>query len=152
MVDATEVQFHTHALMNVGVSDASHLALSPEPSDGQYALTAEAIRKMELRGRPLVVLAACRSAQGARYQHQPWSLPDAFLAAGARAVFATATDIPDVESGRFFARVLARVRDGADPAAALRDQRIESLGTQSWVADVILFELGERAPSNWSTR
>jgi hypothetical protein len=140
MTDATEIQLHTHALVNAGVSDASYLALSPEQSDGEYALTAEAIRKLVLRGHPLVVLAACRSAQGARYQHQPWNLPDAFLAAGARAVFATATDIPDAQSGQFFARVMARIRAGADPAAALRDLRIERLRAQPWVADVILFD------------
>jgi hypothetical protein len=57
-------------------------------------------------------------------------------------VFAAATEIPDIESSRFFASVLARVRAGADPAVALRDQRIETLRSNpsSWVADVILFE------------
>jgi hypothetical protein len=140
MVDASEIQFHTHALMDVGVSDASHLVLSPEP-DGRYALTAEAIRGIKLRGHPIIVLAACHSAQGARYQHEPWSLPDAFLAVGARAVFAAATEIPDVESERFFARVLADVRTGVDPAVALRDQRLAP-GAQAsrWVGDVIVFE------------
>jgi len=142
MADASEIQFHTHALMDVGVSDASHLVLSPELPGAPYALTAEAIRAVKLRGHPVVVLAACHSAQGAHYQHEPWSLPDAFLAVGARAVFAAATDIPDVESGRFFARVLAEVRKGAEPAAALRDQRKATLQTNpsSWVADVLLFE------------
>jgi hypothetical protein len=141
MRDASEIQFHTHALVDVGISDASHLVLSPDP-DGRYALTAEAIRASELRGHPVVVLAACRSAQGARYQHTPWSLPDAFVAAGARAVFAAATDIPDRDAGAFFDRVLARVRAGADPATALRDERIKDLAVESnsWVRDVMLFE------------
>lgn len=140
MLDATEIQFHTHALMNLGISDAIHLVLTPERSGGPYALTAEAIRKVELRGHPLVVLAACRSAKGATYQHQPWSLPDAFLTAGARAVFATATDIPDQQSGELFAQLLARVRSGVEPAVALRDLRIETSQAQPWVADVILVE------------
>ena len=89
-----------------------------------------------------IVLAACDSADGTQYQHEPWSLPDAFLAVGARAVFAAATEIPDVESGRFFASVLAEVRKGTEPAAALRDQRTAKLRADpsSWVADVILFE------------
>ncbi|HEX7838623.1 MAG TPA: CHAT domain-containing protein [Kofleriaceae bacterium] len=141
MRDASEIQFHTHALVDMGVSDASYLVLSPGP-DGRYALTAEAIRDAELRGRPIVVLAACHSAQGALYQHAPWSLPHAFLGVGARAVFAAATEIPDRESGLFFTRVLARIRGGADPAAALRDERVAALtsNTSSWVADVILFE------------
>jgi hypothetical protein len=141
MGNASEIQFHTHALVDMGVSDASYLVLSPGP-DGRYALTAEAIRGVELRGRPIIVLAACDSAQGARYQHAPWSLPHAFLAAGARAVVAAGTAIPDLEAGPFFDRVLARVRTGADPAAALRDERIATLtaNPSSWVADVIVFE------------
>jgi cellulose synthase operon protein C len=138
MTSATEIQFHTHALVNLGVSDASHLVLSPDQNE-HYALTAEAIRGTKLRGHPIIVLAACESAQGARYQHAPWSLPHAFLAAGARAVFAAATKIPDREAGPFFARVLDRVRAGADPGAALRDERMRE-APASWVADVILFE------------
>jgi hypothetical protein len=88
------------------------------------------------------VLAACHSAQGARYQHASWSLPDAFLAVGAHAVFAAAADVPDLEAGPFFTRVLARVREGADPAVALRDERMVVLTSNpsSWVSDVILFE------------
>lgn len=139
MANAGEIQFHTHALMDVGVSDASHLVLSPDR--GRYALTAEDIRRVQLQGHPIVVLAACHSAQGATYEHAPWSLPDAFLVAGARAVFAAATEIPDVESGRFFESVLARVRAGVDPAVALRDQRLAAdPAASSWVGDVILFE------------
>jgi hypothetical protein len=144
IVDATEIQFHTHALVNAGVSDASHLVLS-QGSDGSYALTAEAIRGteatrgIELRGHPIVVLAACRSAQGALYQHASWSLPDAFLSVGASAVLAATTTIPDQEAAAFFARVLERTRAGADPAVALRDARMAPRAP-SWAADVILFE------------
>jgi CHAT domain-containing protein len=140
MTDVNEIHFHTHALTNPAISDASFLALSPESPGGEYALTAEAVRKLKLQAHPLVALAACNSAQGAHYEHAPLSLPEAFIVAGARAVFATTTDIPDKSSGQFFARVLARVRDGADPAAALRDQRIESMPAQPWAADVILFD------------
>jgi CHAT domain-containing protein len=138
--DATEIQFHTHALVDAGISDASHLVLSPE--DGGYALTAEAIRHGELRGHPIVVLAACHSAQGARYQHAAWSLPDAFLAVGARAVLAAGSNIPDLQSGPFFTRVLDQIRAGVEPARALRDERVRALATDpsSWIADVMLFE------------
>jgi tetratricopeptide (TPR) repeat protein len=138
MADASEIQFHTHALTGGGESDASHLVLSPGP-DGDYALTAEAIRRRELHGHPVVVLAACHSAQSARYQHVAWSLPDAFLSVGARAVFATATDIPDRSGAAFFARVLERTRASGDPAAALRDERLAA-DPASWVGDVVLFE------------
>ncbi|HSS00092.1 MAG TPA: CHAT domain-containing protein [Kofleriaceae bacterium] len=140
MTDVNEIHFHTHALTNPAISDAAFLALSPEPRGDEYALTAEAVSKLKLQAHPLVVLAACNSAQGAHYEHAPLSLPAAFIFSGARAVFATTTDIPDRNSGQFFARVLERVRHGADPAAALRDQRIESMAAQPWVADVILFD------------
>jgi len=46
--------------------------------------------------------------------------------------------IPDAEAGPFFTRVLDRIRAGAAPAVALRDERVAS--SSSWVADVILFE------------
>jgi cellulose synthase operon protein C len=141
MHDASEIQFHTHALVDLGVSDASHLVLSQE-SDGRYALTAESIQRSRLDGRPIVVLAACQSAQGARYQHAPWSLPNAFLSAGARGVLAASTEIPDREAGAFFTRVLQRIRAGVPAAAALRDEKVAALasGGSSWIDDVILFE------------
>jgi hypothetical protein len=142
MSHATEIEFHTHALLDVGVSDASHLVLSPETPGGRYALTAEAIRSIVLQDNPIVILGACHSARGAHYEHAPWSLPDALLAAGARAVLAVASEIPDVASGEFFARVLARVRAGADPAAALRDERLAMLRADrtSWAGDAVLLE------------
>jgi hypothetical protein len=141
MARATEIQFHTHALVAGGVSDASHLVLSAG-SNGSYALTAEAIRGTELQGRPIVVLAACDSAQGAHYQYAAWSLPDAFLSAGARAVLASAARLPDQEAAQFFARVMDQIRLGTDPAVALRDARMAALAAKpsSWAADVILFE------------
>jgi CHAT domain-containing protein len=144
MRDADIIRFHTHALMDAGISDASYLVLSDD--DGRFQLTAEAIRRLRLERHPIVVLAACNAAQGARYQHAPWSLPDAFLAVGARAVFAAAAPIPDLEAEPFFTRVLDRIAAGADPAVALRDERLEALAgnPSSWAADVMLFERIER--------
>jgi hypothetical protein len=138
---ATEIQFHTHALDDAGVSGASHLVLSPDRDRG-YALTAEAIRQIELRGRPIVVLAACDSGHRARYQHVPFSLPSAFLSSGARMVFAAGSAIPDSEAGAFFSHVLDSVHAGADPAVALRNERQRVLAEDptSWVGDVVLFE------------
>jgi tetratricopeptide (TPR) repeat protein len=140
MREAIEIQIHTHALVDASVSDASYLVLSPG-RNGDYALTAERIRGAELHRSPIVVLAACDSAQGARYQHASWNLPYAFLSIGARAVFATGSLIPDSEAGPFFTRVLDRIRAGAEPAVALRDERV-SAGSKlsSWTADVMLFE------------
>lgn len=139
--DASEIQFHTHALVDAGISDTSQLVLSAG-LDGQYALTAEQIRSVELRGDPIVVLAACHSAQAARYQNTAWSLPDAFLAAGARAVLAAGSDVPDRDAGLVFARILDRVRAGVAPARALRDERVRTraVDRSSWIADILVFE------------
>jgi hypothetical protein len=140
MRDATEIEFHTHVLIDAGISDAAYIVLS-RGQDG-FALTAEAIHRAELRGQPIVVLVACNSGQGAKYQHTSWSLPDAFLAVGARAVLATGTEVPDGASKVFFHRVLDRIRSGIAPAQALRDERMAILKSEpsSWVADVMLFE------------
>ncbi len=133
---ATEIHFHTHAIVDSALSDASHLVLSPD-ANGNYALTAEALRHVAL-ANPVVVLAACHSAKGARMQHKSWSLPQAFLSAGARAVFASASNIPDRETVPFYLRVLDRVRSGAAPASVLRDERLAN--PSSWIASVIIFE------------
>jgi hypothetical protein len=134
---ATEIHFHTHAIVDSALSDASHLVLSPDTS-GNYALTAEALRRVTLANHPIVVLAACHSAQGAGLEHRSWSLPDAFIGAGARAVFASVSKIPDRETVPFFARVLDQIRGGAEPASVLRDERIAH--PSSWIANIILFE------------
>lgn len=139
--DATEIAIHAHGLVNLGLSDASLVALSPG-ADGQYALTAAEVRRQALKGAPVVLLAACRAAHVAPYMHKPWSLPLAFLEAGARAVIASPADIPDREAGPFFDAVLARVRSGAPAAVALRDERVRSLArdVQSWTRTVVVFD------------
>ncbi|MDQ3263102.1 MAG: CHAT domain-containing protein, partial [Myxococcota bacterium] len=121
-------------------SGAAHLVLSPDPQ-GRFALTAEAIRGVQLAGAPTVVLAACDSGQVAAYLHQAWGLPQAFREAGARAVFAARGALPDASSAAFFDGVLRRIRAGVAPARALRDERVGWLDRgDDWVTDVVLFE------------
>jgi CHAT domain-containing protein len=74
--------------------------------------------------------------------HETWSLPAAFVYAGARAVIASAAPIPDAEAGEFFDHLRDRVQAGAPVAVALRDARQQwiSLGRGEWVRDVIVFE------------
>lgn len=141
MVDADEIDVHAHGLVNLGLSDASLIVLSPQP-DGQYALTAGEVRREHLKRSPVVLLASCRAAQTVPYLHEPWSLPTAFLDAGARAVIASPTDIPDAEAGPFFEAVRARLRAGEPPAVAVRNERLAALARdpQSWVRTVVVFE------------
>ncbi|TMQ17650.1 MAG: CHAT domain-containing protein [Deltaproteobacteria bacterium] len=140
---ASEIELDVHGFVDLGVSDASYLVLSPD-SDGRYALTAAEIAKSRLQHAPLVILAACHAATTAPYLHEAWGLPIAFARAGARAIVATPGVVDDAQASAFFAVVRARVRRGQPPAAALRDERMDRLRTspESWVRDVIVFEPG----------
>ncbi|WP_233595519.1 CHAT domain-containing protein [Corallococcus sp. CA031C] len=141
MEDATEVELHTHGLSGTGLSDAAFLALSPDAA-GHYALTAEDLEGHTLKGTPVVLLAACDANVGAWRYHAVWSLPSALIQAGARAVVAPSTQVPDVEAGAFFQALLETLRRGVPPAQALRDTRARWLrqGSAKWVQDLVAFE------------
>ncbi|AFE07789.1 hypothetical protein COCOR_07875 [Corallococcus coralloides DSM 2259] len=141
MSTATEVEIHTHGVFSPELSDASLLMLAPE-RDGRYALTARQVRAHGLPKAPLVFLAACGAARTAPFPHESFSLPVAFLDAGARAVMAATVDIPD-SAGRFFNDVRERIHAGAAPSVALRDERqawLQASPGDRWVHDVLLFE------------
>jgi hypothetical protein len=141
MADATEVEVHAHGLVNPNLSEASLLVLSQEDS-GRYALTVGEVQARRLRRQPLVILAACRAAHGAPWTYERFSLPVAFINAGARAVLAATVDVPDAQAGAFFNAVRARIRHGAHAAVALRDVRMEWLSRDpgSWVRSVLVFD------------
>jgi hypothetical protein len=142
LAEATFVEIHAHGMVKAAVSDASFLMLSPE-ADGRYALTAGAIRHQQLRGHPIVVLAACHAAVAANYRHEAWSLPAAFVAAGARAVIASTDVISDADAGAFFDDLRARIEQGATPAVALRDTRARWLASHpaaSWTRSLMVFQ------------
>ncbi|WPB79968.1 CHAT domain-containing protein [Archangium violaceum] len=141
MARSDEIDLHAHGLVNLGLSDASLVVLAPE-ADGHYALTAGDVRRHRLERAPVVLLASCRAARTAPYYHEPWSLPVAFLEAGARAVIASPADIPDDEAGPFFDAVRARIRAGESPAVAVRNERLRLLSSdpQSWARTVVIFE------------
>jgi hypothetical protein len=138
---AGDVVVHAHGVVDVALPDASFLALSPEP-DGRFALTTGDVRKARFATSPIVILAACRASQAAPVWHATWSLPAAFVYAGARAVIASAAPIPDSEAAAFFDAVRAKLRAGAPVAAAVRDVRQRWLAERrgDWVRDVIVFE------------
>ncbi|HEX5058219.1 MAG TPA: CHAT domain-containing protein [Kofleriaceae bacterium] len=141
IASAGEVVINAHGLVDAAQPEASFLALSPE-SDGRYALTVADVRKAKFTASPLVILAACRASQAAPVWHATWSLPTAFVYAGARAVIASASPIPDADANAFFDDVRARIRGGAAAAIAVRDARVAWLAQHrgDWVRDVIVFE------------
>lgn len=141
MEGATEVDLVAHGVVAES-SAASYLVLSPDP-DGEWRLQAPEIRRRHLSGAPLVVLAACHAARPAPVLHEPFSLPAAFIDAGARGVIAATVEVASAEANPFFNAVRARLRAGQAPAQALRDERMQWLragrGT-SWLGHVLLFE------------
>jgi hypothetical protein len=138
---AGEVTIHAHGAVDVALPDASFLALSPD-ADGRFALTTGDVRKSKFATSPLIILAACRASSAALVWHDTWSLPAAFVLAGARAVIASTAPIPDIEASAFFDAIRSKVRAGASVAIALRDVRRQWLGDRrgDWVRDVIVFE------------
>jgi hypothetical protein len=138
---AGEVTIHAHGLVDVALPDASFLALSPD-ADGRFALTTGDVRKARFTASPLIILAACKASSAAPVWHETWSLPAAFVLAGARAVIASAAPIPDAGAAAFFDAVRGEVRSGASVAVALRDARRQWLASHrgDWVRDVIVFE------------
>ncbi|MBZ4415399.1 CHAT domain-containing protein [Myxococcus sp. RHSTA-1-4] len=145
MSDATEIEIHAHGISDPALSDASLVVLSPE-GNGRYALTADVVRQQRLMGSPLVYLAACSAGRlASSTTHEPFSLPAAFIDAGARAVLASTVDIPDA-AGRFFDGVRQRIRAGTSPAEALRDERrkwLERDSRNGWTQHVLLVETSE---------
>jgi CHAT domain-containing protein len=136
---AGEAIIHAHGL--VDQLDASFLALSPDAS-GAYTLTTRDVRAAAFSTSPLVILAACRASHAAPVLHQPWSLPAAFVFAGASAVVASTAPIPDADANAFFDDFTRRVRSGQSAAVALRDSRNAWLGQGrgEWVRDLIVFD------------
>jgi CHAT domain-containing protein len=140
--DATFIEIHAHGVVDASGSGDSFVMLSPD-RDGQYALTATAIRGQRLRGSPIVILAACHAAATATYRHEAWGLPAAFIAGGARAVIASIGVIDDADAGAFFDDVRGHIERGAPSAIALRDARVAWLTTHpaaAWVRSLMVFQ------------
>lgn len=135
LATATYVEIHAHGVVSTANEDAAFLALSPDAS-GRFALDAGTIRKATLAAAPLVVLAACRAAAVASVFRERWSLPDAFLVAGARGVIAADEPIPDGDARVVLDEIHHRIVAGEDPATALAAVRKARGG---WTAHLMLF-------------
>jgi hypothetical protein len=140
MRSATEIDVVAHGLLS-DYSDASYLLLAPEQEGPE--LSVPEVRAASLQGAPFVVLAACHGAHTAYAAHEAFSLPAAFIEAGARGVLAATVEIPDREAQAFFNAIRERMRAGAPPALALRDERVQWLREgkgKAWLDSVLLFE------------
>jgi hypothetical protein len=134
------VDFEVHGIVDARVPDGAVLVLSPDRS-GTYSLSASDIRGLQLQRAPVVLLGACRAATGSHYRDSTWSLPQAFVQAGARAVIASLAELPDDRVGQFLSAVARRVEAGAAPSVALRDERVEWLRRgERWSQEIVLFD------------
>ncbi|HEY8210070.1 MAG TPA: CHAT domain-containing protein [Myxococcaceae bacterium] len=139
---ASLLELHVHGLVDPEVADASFLVLSPEAASGNFALTARDVRKEELAGHPLVLLAACDSGDTVADLKEGYGLAEAFVEAGAHAVLAVNARVTDPESEKFFGPLLATIQSGTSPAIALRAAREKwhREHGSSWADQVVLFE------------
>jgi CHAT domain-containing protein len=140
LATATYAELHAHGVANLAEPGTSFLALSPD-RDGTWQLTAAAVAGAKLAAHPVIVLGACRAASTTPRWDARWSLPDAFLTAGARAVIAADVDLPDREAAALFARLRARLAKGQAPAAAVAAERSGAIAAgQAWAAHLMVFE------------
>lgn len=144
---ASYVELHVHGVAAAASDDAmyaatgdaaTYLALSPE-GDGRFALRAGDVRAARLAGAPIVVLAACRAAAVGPYLRQRWSLPDAFLAAGASAVVAADIAIPDATARGVFDELHRRVAAGEPIEQAVAAVRATATGDTAWATHLVVF-------------
>ncbi len=143
LTDATYVELHAHGLVDLDTDDGGFIALSPDAS-GDWRMTASDVRGLKLAGAPVVVLAACHAAEATPHALRRWSLPDAFLAAGARAVIAADVAVPDDLIRAFVDDVRGRLERGEAPAVAAAAARAALVArdpaSASWVERLMVFE------------
>ena len=142
MRDASVVEFHTHGFIADDLFEVSRLVLSPDV-DRQYALTPGDLARVHLDASPLVILGACHAAISSRAPEGGMGLAEAFLRSGASAVIASPDAIQDRGAPAFFAAVRDGIARGADPAVALRDERVRRSSMSqddAWISGVVVFQ------------
>jgi cellulose synthase operon protein C len=142
MPRADEIDLHVHGVLLPQTSDVPALVFSPDASGDALLTVRDLADGLKLPRHPAVILGACHAARGAPYGSVHASLPAAFMAAGARMVFAAASPIEDSEAGDFFEGVRNRMEAGQAPAVALRDERLSPRWLRPgphWTQDIVLF-------------
>jgi CHAT domain-containing protein len=127
---STLLHFAGHAIARPDAPDQSGLLLTNGSGrdDDDGILTVSELRAgVSLEGRPLVVLAACRTADAVTTRrYGAANLASEWLAAGAQGVVATVDEIPD-SSNALFEQLHYKLQQGHAPAAALRLAQIEAI-------------------------
>jgi len=127
--NAAIIHFAGHSVVNRDDPFRSRLVLAPDPESGEPgSLLAREIYDWRLASTRLVVLAACSTGDGPAVSGEGvLSLARPFLAAGVPDVVATLWSADDAAAGHLLEEFHRRVREGADPAAALRAAQRQAL-------------------------
>jgi CHAT domain-containing protein/tetratricopeptide (TPR) repeat protein len=123
------IHFAAHAVPNRDSPLDSAVVLSQGKDSAK--LYAREVQEIPLSA-DLVTVSACRSAGARTYPGEglvgfAW----AFLSAGAHHVVASLWDVSDQSTAAFMQALYTRVRRGAEPAAALREVKLEFLRSES---------------------
>jgi CHAT domain-containing protein/tetratricopeptide (TPR) repeat protein len=137
------VHYAGHAVFDDERPERSYLVLAPVPGRPESGrMTAEELAGLELRGAPLVVLAACQSVNAGRGRAGGFSgLAGALLAAGANGVVGGLWEVEDARTRTLMTGLHGALRDGADGAGALRQAQLRMLAS----TDASL-----RSPAAWA--
>jgi CHAT domain-containing protein len=143
--DASLLHVATHAVVSEEDPLFTYLKLAgsggeADPRrDGRLELH-EVVEGLDLGGTSLVVLPACRSADGPRTRgDEVTSLARAFLLAGARSVVTTAWAVDDDDAAALMVDFHRRLAAGTEAAEALRLAQEEALASPE-----------RAAPSHWA--
>jgi hypothetical protein len=140
IADAQLAVINAHGVTDANEPAAASLVLSPDPKQkGSYWLTADRVRQARLSRAPVIILAACHAGR-VQVSTEPWSLASSFLLAGARAVIAPTTEIPDEDANVVFESIIGRMRSGASPEQAVASEREARGGRSPWLANVVVFQ------------
>ena len=131
-----------HAQLNPEAPAWSQLVLAPGAAEDPGTVHAWQIQDLPLGHTRIAVLSACSAAAGHIWSNEGVvSLASSFLAAGVPAVIAPLWNVEDGPTIQLMLALHRRLRQGYDPAAALREAQLSMLNS----ADPNL-----RPPARWA--
>ncbi|NJO56120.1 MAG: hypothetical protein HC834_06940 [Rhodospirillales bacterium] len=104
---------------------ASALALTPDPAGEK--LTAALVRQQTLAGRPVIFLSRVPVAQHLGDLEEPWSLPSAFIEAGASLVITASQGEDDQALLEAVGRIAKALDGGKTAAQAVAEERLRAV-------------------------
>jgi CHAT domain-containing protein len=122
--------FAGHAVFDAAHPERSYLALSDSGQPGSGRLEAREIADLRLSNTQIVVLSACRTLPARPSRSGAVAgIAFSFLRAGAPAIVSTLWDIADEGAAGLVVAFHRGLRDGLEPAEALRQAQAEALRT-----------------------